>query len=299
MKIAIIGAGAVGTLLGATLAGVNEVTMVARKGQVKEIRKNGLHVEGIRTLHSNVAAVEGTKDLSIQDVVMVCVKSYDGFKALQDARRLIGPGTQLLVVQNGLDVLGMASRVGFSRVNIGVATLGVTYLGPGKVRFAGKGTISIGNVEGRKGSAALLVQIMKDTGLGTTLSDDIIRDVWRKAIINASINPITAVMRSTNRCVLEDEWLADLSRQVFSESMEVALTWGALRGGDVDYEEVVKVARATADNRSSMLQDLESGKLTEIDSINGAMCRLAPDQNMVIANRTLWSLIKAQEKGNR
>jgi 2-dehydropantoate 2-reductase len=295
MKVTIIGAGAVGCLLGGLLGRNNQVTMVGRKEQLEALA-NGIRIEGAENLLTKVAAVDDARMLSIQDAVIITVKAHDTFQALQDCRRLIGPGTLLLVVQNGLDVLNVADRVGFARMNIGVASLGVTYLRPAHVRYAGKGRIIIGNIEGRKGAATRWVQLLKGSGMDAAVSNDILKDVWRKVAINAAVNPITALVKLPNNCIAEDDGLLMLSKQLFQEAAMVGQWWRALEPNDVSYDDVMRVIGSTGTNRSSMLQDVERGKRTEIDSINGAICRRAPNEGMVSANRTVWALVRSLEK---
>ncbi|OPY31235.1 MAG: 2-dehydropantoate 2-reductase [Methanomassiliicoccales archaeon PtaU1.Bin124] len=294
MKVAVIGAGAVGTLLGGLLGKKEQVTMVARNGQLEGLR-DGIRIEGLEDGRTGVKAVSSTSSLPIQDAVLICVKAHDTVQALQDSRRLIGPGTLLLVVQNGLDVLSVADRVGFARMNIGVAAMGVTYLGPGHVRYAGKGSISVGNIAGKKGTAMRAVQLLRSAGMDSKVSEDILRDVWAKAAINAAVNPITAIMGRPNGCILESEELTLLSRRLFIEAVAVGKWWKAIGPDDVTFDDVKRVLKATTSNRSSMLQDMDRGRRTEIDAINGAICRLAPMEEMVVANRAVHALIKGME----
>jgi 2-dehydropantoate 2-reductase len=137
--------------------------------------------------------------------------------------------------------------------------------------------------------------LLRQSGLEAKVSEDILRDVWRKAAINAAVNPITALVRRTNGCIAQDEGLRKLSWDLFEEAVEVGIWWKALRPGDVCFDDVMTVVSKTADNRSSMLQDVERGKRTEIESINGAICRLAPAEDAVRANMTVTALVQAME----
>jgi len=140
-----------------------------------------------------------------------------------------------------------------------------------------------------------MVQLLRAAGFDAKVSQDILRDVWRKAAINAAVNPITALVRCKNGRIMQDKELRMLSHQLFEEAVAVGVWWKAIRPGDVLFDDVMTVVSMTAENRSSMLQDVERGRRTEIGSINGAICRLAPDEDVVRANWTATALVQALE----
>jgi 2-dehydropantoate 2-reductase len=293
MKITIIGAGAVGSVLGALLSREHEVTLVGRSDHVKAINKNGLQIEGEGTF--KLDAVTDTSSLPIQDFVIITVKAYDLERAVQDSKRLIGPGTLLLIVQNGLMVLGGPLRVSFAKVCIGVAYMGATVVGPGKVKLANKTKMTIGCMNGRLAQATRMAQLFNKVGMRSEVTDDIIGAAWMKTLVNASINPVTAITMEPNGSILADPRTHALSKKLFEEGLSVAKYWDILTDDDICYSDVEDVIRSTADNRSSMLQDLERGRRTEIDAINGAICEMSAEPSMVKANVRMVEIVKALE----
>ncbi|MCE5297055.1 MAG: 2-dehydropantoate 2-reductase [Euryarchaeota archaeon] len=293
MKVTIIGAGAVGSVIGGMLSRDHDVTLVGRVDHVKAIRKNGLIIEGEGVFR--VKAETDTGAVPVQDLVVITVKAHDLDRAVQDSKRLIGPGTLLLVVQNGLSVLAAPTRVSFARTCIGVAYMGATMIGPGKVRSVSRTKIVVGCVDGRTAQPTLLTHVLNGSGLHSEVTDDIIGDVWRKTLVNAAVNPVTAILMAPNGAILKDPRALAISEKLFEEAMAVARHWNILNEGEMSYDDVEKVIRATADNRSSMLQDLENGKRTEIDAINGAICDRSPDPKMVRVNSRMVELVKALE----
>ena len=168
-------------------------------------------------------------------------------------------------------------------------------IGPGKVRSVSRTKIVVGCVDGRTAQPTLLCQILEGSGLRSEVADDIIGEVWRKTLVNAAVNPVTAMLMAPNGAILKDPRALAISEKLFEEGMAVARHWNILSEGEMSYDDVEKVIRATAENRSSMLQDLENGKRTEIDAINGAICNMSPDPKMVKVNARMVELVKALE----
>ncbi|MFA5312828.1 MAG: 2-dehydropantoate 2-reductase [Methanomassiliicoccales archaeon] len=293
MKIAMIGAGAVGSVMGGILSKDHDVTLVGRPDHVKAVKKGGLIVEGEGTF--SVKAETDTSSVPIQDMVVITVKAHDLDRAVQDSKRLIGPGTFLMIVQNGLSVLGAPMRVSFARTCIGVAYMGATTIAPGKVRSVSRTKIVIGCVDGRIAQPTLLARILNGSGLRSEVTDDVIGEVWKKTLVNAAVNPVTAILMEPNGAILKDPRSLAISKRLFGEGLAVARYWNVLNESAISYEDVEKVVLATADNRSSMLQDLERGKRTEIDAINGAICRMSPDPDMTRTNARMVEIVKSLE----
>jgi len=134
--------------------------------------------------------------------------------------------------------------------------------------------------------------LFNGSGIVCDVSPYIAKDVWRKAVINSVINPITALVRRRNGAILESEGLLELCRSVFVESLHIAIAEGGLERGDVCFDDVLGVVRATAWNRSSMLQDVERGKRTEVDAINGSLIRAGERSKLPVEyNTALHALI--------
>lgn len=291
MKVLVYGAGAVGSYLGGMLASRNDVTLVGRSEHVKSITKRGLRITGLTERTVRLNASEHILEGVSYDLVLLTVKSYDLEASLVHLGPVLRDGTVLMVVQNGLRVLDLPALVGGSRLVLGVASFGITYAGPGHVVHAGAGGLRLGAVEGGL-DLEKCSHLLSGSGIGCEVSSDIAKDVWRKAVINSAINPITALVRRRNGAIIESEGLLGLCRSVFEESLEIAIAEGGLDRGDIGFDDVLDVVRATARNRSSMLQDVERGRGTEVDALNGWLMRAGERSKLPVEyNTTLNALI--------
>ena len=291
MKLLVYGAGAVGSYLGGMLASKNDVTLVGRREHVEAITERGLRITGLTERTVRPKASEHIREGASYDLVLLTVKSYDLEASLADLGPVLRDGTVLMVVQNGLRVLGLPAQVGGSRLVLGVASFGITYQGPGHVVHAGSGGLRLGAIGGEL-DLELYSHLFSGSGIGCEVSSNIAKDVWRKAIINSAINPITALVRRRNGAIIESEGLLGLCRSVFEESLEIAIAEGGLDRGDVGFQDVLDVIRATAWNQSSMLQDVERGRRTEVDALNGWLMRAGERSKLPVEyNTTLNALI--------
>ncbi len=295
MRVLVFGAGAVGSYLGGMLATNNQVTLLGRKDHMDKVGGDHLHISGLIDIVARPrTCVEVLRD-ERYDVVLVTVKSYDLEAALDAVLPLLTEGTALIVVQNGLGIIDLPDRVQDAKVYLGVASFGVTYIGPGEVRYAGEGLLRIGARNGEDGSIRW-VGMFQSSGVETEASPDIVRDAWRKAVINSVINPITALVRRPNGHLLDAPELRELGRGLFEESMGIAVGGGALPVGDLDFQDVESVIMATAGNRSSMLQDVDRGRRTEVDAINGVFLDRGRALGLsVVYNSTVIALIHGLE----
>jgi 2-dehydropantoate 2-reductase len=295
MRIAIMGAGSVGSVIGGSLSEHHDVTLIGRKDHVEAIVRNGLVLEGSVSKRTWPKARTEVGRPDIHDLIIITVKSYDAPETYRSIMPMIGPGTRVLIVQNGLDVLRSPLRIGNAPVLIGIASLGASRPAPGRVRLSGLGKMTIGDMEGRTAEATLLKIAFADTCIDVKVTKDIIGAVWRKVIVNASVNPLTALVGCRNGAIMDDERLLSISEELFEEAFAVARSLGILGPGEMSFDDVMKVMKDTSENRSSMLQDIEMGRRTEIDSINGAISSIAND-DMAKTNRIIAGLVKAKER---
>ncbi|MEM4699885.1 MAG: 2-dehydropantoate 2-reductase [Candidatus Nezhaarchaeales archaeon] len=295
MRALVMGAGSIGSLFAAFLARQGwRVAIVARRPHVEAVRAGGLRVEG--PLGSFTVKVEAYEDAGClreaPDVVLITVKAYDTRQACLQVRRLIELGAVPVCLQNGLGVEEEASQALGTRAFRAVTSNGAMLSEPGLVRHTGLGETLIG-----AGHPALeeLASALSASGLPTRTVEDVRGVVWLKTLINAGINPLGALTGLRNGELLEVGWLRELMRRVVEEGRGVALKRGVALSED-PVEATFRVARATANNKNSMLQDLERGRRTEVDYINGAIAREAEGLGMEAPlNRALTMLIKAME----
>ena len=299
VKIAIVGPGAMGCLFASLLSEAgHEVWLLDRSPQrAREIARSGVHIEGIggaRIVHPRISA--RAADIGGVDLVFMWVKAYDTASAVESISDLLTERTQVITLQNGHGNAQTIQRFASSSgVIAGATSHGATLLGVGQVRHAGTGDTVIGRLGADADDRVRQVAALLTTaGIDTRVSDQIEGALWRKLVINAAINPLTAITRLRNGQLLESPETLRLLDSVVEEAK------GILSRADVDLpgpdmgEQVRAVCRATAANQSSMLQDVERGRRTEINAINGALVALATDLSLgAPINELLTNLVSA------
>ncbi|WP_456328905.1 ketopantoate reductase family protein [Archaeoglobus sp.] len=290
MRVQIMGAGALGSLIGALiqLAGY-EVIFVARGKQLSALKK-GLRVSGLKEFELSVYCTAEPEDA---DITFVTVKAYDTENA---AKKLAKVDAGIVCsLQNGVgneEILAKYCR----KVLGGVTTYGANLKDYGHVVYAGEGYTYIGEMDGSiSKEGEVVVDVLKNSGIRAEVVEDIEFRIWAKAIVNAAINPITAICRVRNGEVVRNPYLWEVAKATAEEGREVM----AKMGYEFDaVSEVRRVAEMTAENRSSMLQDLERGKRTEVEFINGAIVKKGEEFGIDCAtNRTLLNLVRGVEIG--
>ena len=234
------------------------------------------------------------------DLIILMVKAYSTGEAMEHAAPLIGPDTVLLTLQNGLGNLEIMEQYQrLDRVLVGTTTSGATLLDFNMVRQEGLGDIQVGAPMPSAAARELageVVELFQRAGLPARVVDDVMAAIWRKAVINSAINPLTAITALENGELLERPQLRQLLGDLALESARAAEGLGI----DVDPEEmpeaVEDICRLTAHNRSSMLQDITHGRRTEIEQINGEFVRagLAGGVETPL-NRAMVALVKGLE----
>jgi 2-dehydropantoate 2-reductase len=287
MDVVVFGAGSLGSLLGGLLARTHDVTLVGRRPGVEAVRADGLRVTGAveTTVHPDARTAPPER----ADLALVTVKAYD-----TDAAATALADVDLEAVCSLQNGLGNESRLAATLdapVLAGTCTYGARLVDPGVVACTGVGEVALGPREGGRSTVADRVgRAFDDAGVVTTVADDMPRRLWEKLAVNAGINAPTALARIPNGALRT----GDVGTVASAAAREVA---AAARAEGVDLPDdravaaVESVADATADNRSSMLQDVERGRRTEVDSINGAVAgEDAP------VNATLAALLRAWER---
>ncbi|NLM07577.1 MAG: 2-dehydropantoate 2-reductase, partial [Clostridiales Family XIII bacterium] len=188
--------------------------------------------------------------------------------------------------------------VGESNVIAGTTAHGATMLGPGRIRHAGSGKTIIGELNGAMTQRIQqIAQTFREAGMETELSDNVYGLVWDKLLVNVGINALTGITKLLNGELLEHPEIVELLEDAVSEGKEVALAQGIKLGFPDPVAHTKDVCKATATNKSSMLQDVLNHKKTEIDMINGAVVREGKKVNIATpVNKTLTNLIKFIEK---
>lgn len=295
MRVLVFGAGAIGSLLAGFLSRDHDVALVGRKPHVDAVNRAGLRMTGIT---QRIAWPTASTDMPEGDfeLVFVTTKAYDTEAAVDSLRALWGRST-FVTLQNGL---GNADRIAerADRVLAGTTDHGVTFVGPGEILHAGSGSIVVGPWKGTTvDEATHLAGVLMRSGLPTQVTSDARRELWAKVAVNTAINPLTAVLRVPNGTIVEQSDLRALLDAVVKEAVSAANAAGVGLSAEDLARRAVEVARRTAENRSSMLQDVERGRPTEIDAITGellmAASRAALDLPYV---RRLDALVRGLER---
>ncbi len=304
-RACIVGCGAMGLFYAARLAstGVDTLLVCRRLEQAYVIGNEGIIVEvegGFETARVQVALSisppRGQCDLGI-----VAVKAYDTPGAINVLEQVLRRNSVTVTVQNGLGPLeALEKAFGEEKAAAAVTYYGVTRLGDNRVRFEGGAVIYIGQRRGLSQEAAplleWLVEKLRDSGLNAQLIDRSIEPWrWDKLMVNAAINPVTAITGAPNYIVLHSEWAQRLAYGLAEEAASVARAHGIPLPRE-PRRAVEETARATAYNRSSMLQDIEAGRRTEVDFINGAVVAKAREKGLdAPLNEAMLYAVKALE----
>lgn len=297
MKIVVLGAGAIGSWLGAVLATRHDVTLVGRDPHMEVVRRVGLEVQGQTTLLAKPAALTDVKQAPTPDLLVVTTKAYDTAAAARaaEAANVVGPKTRVLTLQNGLgNAEALHARFG-ARVLVGVTTHGVTFVEPGLVKHAGLGYLRLGSPWGAPVDD--VVEAFASCGLNAERTKDAWGEVWAKVVVNVAINPACAITGLPNGALLQARDLAETMERAAEEAIAVAEAAGVLLPVDDLVERARDVARRTADNKCSMLQDVERGRRTEIDALCGEVVKFGREHAVPTpVNATLLALVHGIER---
>ena len=272
-----IGPGAVGCLLAARLhaAGVAVALLDKDRDRAALLCRDGLTlVEADARRPVRVPVTADPAALAPPAFLCFCVKAFDTAGAVARSRSLVGPRTCLVSVQNGLgNVETLAGAAPRSRVLCVSTALGAFMDRPGEVHATGAGPTAVASLDGAgRPSADRLVGLLRGAGLEAELRDDAPAMLWAKLIVNAGVNPVTALAGVPNGGILDDAGLRARAVAAAAEAAAVARAAGV--AVDADPAALVEdVCRRTRDNRSSMLQDVCRGRPTEIEFINGVVVR--------------------------
>lgn len=304
MKIAIVGAGAMGSVYAGLLGtSGNEVWAIDLWAEhIAAIRNHGLRVEGAsgdRVVQ--VGATCDPADVGAVDLVVIATKAMQVRAAAEDARALVGPETVVLTIQNGLGSADVVAEVlGEDRVVIGVAGgFGASIAGPGHVHHHGLELVRLGE---RAGPATPRVERIADVwraaGFTVRTYDDVDRLVWEKLVCNVCFSGTCTLLGETIGEVMDDPYAWSVASACAVEAHAVALASGVALEFDDPVAYVSAFGERIRDARPSMLLDRLAGRSCEIDVINGAIPPRAALVGMQApTNATVTALVKALEAG--
>jgi 2-dehydropantoate 2-reductase len=302
VKIAIIGAGAMGSLYGGKLCDAgNEVYLVdIWKEHVDKINSEGLIImEDGKDVVSHPIAVTGAENVGIVDLAVIFVKSINTEDGVKNSSAVLGEDTLVLSLQNGYgNIEKIARHVRKENIIAGTTAHGATMIGPGCIKHAGSGITHIGAVEGNGNDRAEKVAVaMRKAGFETDVSEKVMDLIWSKLLINVGINALTAILGIKNGQLLDYDESIEMMKLAVSEAVMVANACGMEFDAENVITGVADVARKTSQNKSSMLQDTLKRRKTEIDTINGAVVLEGIKHGIKTpVNNMLTNLIKVIEK---
>ncbi|MCP4132313.1 MAG: 2-dehydropantoate 2-reductase [bacterium] len=297
MKIGIVGAGAMGSVFAYFFksAGMEPVLLEKDAAAVASLKK-GLRVlvndEEI-LLHIPVEA----DPLILRDcpIVFLFVKSYSTEKAILEIKSSLGAEAVLVSLQNGLGNYDIISQhIPEERIVYGTTATGAAKLDAATVKLGGLGENMIG---GMSEKAVHAVQnIFKTVKLPIAITSTPHEAVWKKAIINAGINPLGALLSVTNGEIVENEYAYTLQQKIVTEAVAVAQSLGVSVDLAAMLDTTAQICRKTSVNRCSMLQDISNNRKTEIESITGKIVEFGRQSSINTPfNETIFYLIKAKE----
>lgn len=309
LKIAVLGAGALGCAVGSCLSEAGHaVWLINRRAEhVTAMNKNGLtvRVNGVdrqvtvkAACHAEaIAAPTGTMDL-----IVVLVKSFHTREAITSARSIVGPKTVVLSLQNGLgheDVL--AEVVGREKVLAGKTYAGGVLLGPGHIIRGTEGKETyIGELDGALTERAQqIAAVFNAAGLITRISDNIMGTMWEKLLVNVATGALSGITHLAYGDLYQVPEVKECALAAVQEAMDVAKASGIrLSVTDPEVPWIKAASGLPAEFKASMLQSLEKGSITEVDYVNGSVVRWGQKCGIPTpVNRTLVACLKGIERG--
>lgn len=281
MHLLLVGPGALGCLLATVItrgiaASGDRLTLLDHNpDRAALLASRGIHyLRGDEQRTVPIVATSDLRAVNPVDVVVLCVKSYDVATSLASCAPLLRDRTLVLFLQNGIGHLGATSHLGAASAAFGTTTEGATLLGPGQVRHAGSGTTYLGFL-GRASSETLTLlertrTILAAGGLTVHHSAAVLDRIWAKLFVNVGINALTATLGCKNGELLTLPGIKARMARAVEEAKLVAAADGIAIEDD-PFQATQAVCQKTAENVSSMLQDVRKRRRTEIDAINGAI----------------------------
>lgn len=278
MRVAILGgAGAMGGIFGAWLhrAGHDVHLIDVSRPALDAIARDGLVVEekdGTAPAF-RVPATDDPATVGPVDLIVNFVKCYHTEAAIRSALPMLGPDTAILSLQNGWgNVDRIAAVAGRDRVLVGLTYHGGTLLAPGRVRHPGLGMTYLGELDGTRSPRLLLVdEALRSAGFETTVSPRILDEVWKKLALNCCTLPTSALLGFLAHELVAYPAARDAMALILEEVVAVARAKGIALDRDERWGAITGLLEKAVGGKASMLQDVEAGRQTEIEVINGAI----------------------------
>jgi 2-dehydropantoate 2-reductase len=300
VRIAVLGAGAVGCYYGGMLARAGHaVTLIGRAPHVEAFEKSGLRFEGLK-FDERVAVAASTKAAAVRGakLVLFCVKSTDTDAAALQIAPFLEPDAILVNLQNGVDNTERIQVQVANPVVPAVVYVATEMAGPGHLKHHGRGDLVIGSLDGKVTLDILqrVQRLFAAAGVPVTISGDVASGLWEKLVVNCAYNALSAITQLPYGKLIQGTGIREVMRDVVEETLAVAKAGGIHMAPDM-LARVYKLAEGMPTQYSSTAQDLARGKPTEIDHLNGYVVRRGEALGIPTpANRALQALVKLLEK---
>ncbi|MGV3487765.1 MAG: 2-dehydropantoate 2-reductase [Tuberibacillus sp.] len=291
MKVGVVGGGAIGLLTAGYLSHFISVTLyVRRPDQKRRLEADGINIENGPGLIRDFA-VKLSGDPWKEDIIILAVKQPDLPSLLACHQQACTPGQTLMFLQNGTQHLSMVRDLNYEHIFIGLVEHGALKKSDTEVIHKGMGQIKIGLI---RGDHERVEPLLNHPAFPMLLISDWVRAVDEKLLINAIINPLTALFRVKNGELLSNSHYLNVMKMVFNEVMQVL----HLKDEKAQWDRLLQIARNTAENRSSMLQDIEAGRPTENEAILGDILQRGRKRSITLSiTHFLYESIRAIENG--
>lgn len=295
MKIAVMGAGAVGCYFGGMLARAgHDVTLVARAGHVDALRRDGLILERADGTHRiAIGATTEPSGVAGAELVLFCVKSTDTVEAGRQMLPHLAPGAATWSLQNGVDNAEQLASAIARPASPAVVYVATEMAAPGHVRHHGRGELIV-EPAGRNEEFAA---IFAEAGIPVTVSAEVAAALWTKLIVNCAYNAISAIAQLPYGVFVREPGATDVMQEAVAECAAVARAAGIPLPADL-WQRVIAIASAMPGQYASTAQDLARGRPTEIDHLNGYIVQRGAELGVATpVNRALHVLVKLRERG--
>jgi len=302
LRVAVLGAGAVGCYYGGMLARAGHaVTLIGRAVHVDVFRASGLRFEGLNFDEQvPVAASTEARAVAGAQLVLFCVKSTDTESAAREIAPHLAPDSAVLNLQNGVDNTERIQAQMAQPVIPAAVYVATEMAGPGHLKHHGRGDLVIGAPGGKPdaGQAALLERIRAAfvaAGVPVTVSDNVAGALWGKLVVNCAYNAISAIGQLPYGRMVTGAGVREVMTDVVGEVLAVATARGVAMAPDT-LAKVLALADSMPTQYSSTAQDLARRRPTEIDHLNGYVVRQGESLGIPVpANRALHALVKLIE----
>jgi len=293
MKIAVMGAGAVGCYYGGMLARAGHaVSLVGRPHHVEAIRREGLWLD-TQQFSEHIALAADTEAEAVRgaSLVLFCVKSTDTEQAALEMRPHLAPDAFVVSLQNGIGNAQRLRSVLSQEVAAAVVYVATEMAGAGHVKHHGRGELVIE----RSASSDAVAALFEQAGVPTQVSDNVDSALWAKLILNCAYNALSAITQMPYGRLVQGEGVEAVMRDVVQECLAVARASEIVFSGDI-WQAVQGIARTMPTQFSSTAQDVARGKRSEIDQLNGEIVRRGTALGIPTpVNRTLHALVRLIE----